>query len=421
MNSKNNEKIFDVVVIGAGPAGMIAAISAATSGSSTILLEKNSRIGKKLLATGNGRCNITNRLIEISKYYGDPEFAINIINMFDQEKTISFFESLGLLLKEEDSGRIFPRTNQASSVVNILAGELAAKKVQIKTDTEVREIAHTKNIFNIKTAKGIIIKGNKLIITTGGKAAHQFGSSGDGLFWSKIMKHNITPIYAALVPIETAENWTKDLQGLKVKAMVKALKNSETIAEKFGDVLFTHYGLSGPAIMSMSRHIAPFIETDEITLCIDLFPNESLDRIDDLLENTFRINNTKSVKNALIGILPQKLIPILLKLSSINEFTKSAEISKKARNNLILNIKSLKVNVSKIRPLKEAQVTSGGVCTNEINNETLESKIVDNLFFAGEIINVDADSGGFNLQWCWSSGFIAGKSAAKDINYFNKH
>ncbi len=408
------EKIYDVLVIGAGPAGITASLSAAEGGASVVLLEKNPYIGKKILATGNGRCNITNKNVEIQKYHGDPELAISIIRKFDQNETISYFESLGLLLKEEDRGRMFPITNQASSVVKILEEELKNKRVTVKTGCEIRKIIKNNNFFEITDTKNIIYKCRSLIIATGGKAAHQFGSSGDGLYWAKNFGHTIAPIYAALVPIETNTDITKTLQGLKIEGKISAFSSSQQIAESSGDILFTHYGLSGPAVMSIARLIAPFLEKKKVILKIDLFPEKRENELDQMLEKILKDSGTKSIRNSLLGLLPQKLIPILLAISMIHESKKSAEISKKLRLNLVKNMKKLEFEVSKIRPLKEAQVTAGGVDTNEINADTLESKIVKGLYFAGEILNVDADSGGYNLQWCWSSGKIAGNSASQN-------
>lgn len=401
-------KSYDVIVIGAGPAGIMSAIFAAKNKKSVLLLEKNEYIGRKILATGNGRCNLTNRLIEIDRYHGaNPEFIQNILESFDQNQTMSFFENLGVILKEEDRGRIFPRTNQAKTIVEALTHAISDhQNIEVVTCCEVKDIQKNDKFEVQITNEKYFAK--KVILATGGKAAFQFGSSGDGLFWTKKMGHNILPIYAALAPIETAEKWVSDISGIKIEARVTTKSNEKLIKETFGDVLFTHFGLSGPAIMAHSREIAPLLDQN-VTLSLDLFPEKSATELESLIINLIENNNKKSIKNVLSGILPQNLVPKILEMANVND-KKSAELSKVERSNICRVIKDFEFHISKIRPLKEAQVSRGGVDTKEINVQNLESKIIPGLYFAGEIIDVDADSGGFNLQWAWASGFLAGKS-----------
>ncbi|MCL5411023.1 MAG: NAD(P)/FAD-dependent oxidoreductase [Patescibacteria group bacterium] len=390
----------------------MAAIAASKKGKQVVLMEKNSEIGRKILATGNGRCNITNKNVTADRFYGaDDKFVNGVLSQFDQHKTMDFFNELGLLLKEEDRGRIFPRTNQASSVINVLLDQLNERKVTILVDSLVKKI-EKKEAWNVILESRDVINAKKLIITTGGKAAHFLGSSGDGLFWARNLGHTITPIYAALVPVETKESWVREVQGVKVEAKVWAAKREKIIAHKYGDLLFTHFGLSGPSIMSMARKIAPEIGDSKVELHIDLFPEIEKDKLAKSILKSLELNGKKAIKNALVGILPQRLIEVILALSDIDVNKKSAEISKVERENILLNMKNLTLTVSGLRPLKEAQVTAGGIETSEINTKTLESKIVKDLYFAGEIIDVDGDSGGFNLQWAWSSGYVAGKNAS---------
>jgi hypothetical protein len=404
---------YDVAIIGAGPAGIMAAISAKRKGASVILIEKNTLIGRKILATGNGRCNITNRFTKVDNYHGsNPEFIKSVLASFDQHETMKFFENLGLILKEEDRGRMFPRTNQAISVVDILKHELEKLKVEIKLDSEVKKIEN-KSGWEITLSNGLIINSDKLIVTTGGRAAHQFGSSGDGHFWMKNMGHSIVSVYAALVPVETKETWVKDIQGLKVEAEASFFVDQEVISKKSGDLIFTHYGLSGPAIMSQARFVAPFVGNKVVQVQLDFMADQSAKELDEMIVKIFDNSGNKSVKNALIGLIPAKLILIILRQSHIDKNKKTTAISKIERENIARNLKSLTLNISKLRPLKEAQVTRGGISTEEINAETLESKKLKKLYFAGEIMDVDGDSGGFNLQWTWSSGYIAGANSAK--------
>ncbi len=403
-------KIFDVCVVGSGPAGLMSAITAGSAGRSVILLEKNGKIGRKILATGNGRCNITNKNINISRYHGgDKNFITEVINKFDQNKTINYFESLGILLKEEDKGRIFPVTNQAQTIVDALTHELEKNNVKIELQTEVKNIVKEDD-FIITLISGNVIFARKLILATGGKAAHQFGSSGDGIFWARNFGHTITQIHAALCPIEVNESWVRDIQGLRVEAKLTAMVDNKKIAEFYGDTLFTHFGISGPAPMAFSGDISPLINKSEIKIIIDLFSNIEVLELDNKLEKIFKNAGKKSVKNSLSGVIPQNLVPIILKIIEIDENKKAAEISAKYRKNIVNALKNLTITVKSIRPLKEAQVTRGGVELSEINSKTLESKIIKNLYFAGEIMDVDGDSGGFNLQWAWSSGYLAGNS-----------
>ncbi|MCX6810016.1 MAG: NAD(P)/FAD-dependent oxidoreductase [Candidatus Berkelbacteria bacterium] len=404
---------YDVAIIGAGPAGIMAAITAKQNGASVILIEKNEAIGRKILATGNGRCNITNKFAKVENYHGSsPEFIKNVLSAFDQHKTMKFFDDLGLILKEEDRGRMFPRTNQAASVVDILAHELERLKVDIKLNAEVKKIEKNDG-WEIVLADGSKINSGKLILTTGGRAAHQFGSSGDGHFWMKNIGHKVEDIYAALVPLETKETWVTDVQGLKVEAQASFFVDEKLVSQKSGDLIFTHFGLSGPAIMSQAGIIAPFVGNKTVQVKLDFIGEKSAKELDEMIAKIFNSSGAKSTKNALVGLVPAKLIPIILHESKISDNKIAAEISKIQREEIVKNLKSLTLNISKLRPLKEAQVTRGGISTDEINSETLESKKIKGLYFAGEIMDVDGDSGGFNLQWAWSSGHLAGKSCTK--------
>jgi predicted Rossmann fold flavoprotein len=403
-------KKYDIAIIGAGPAGIMCAINAAKKGASVILIEKNEKIGRKILATGNGRCNITNRNITKERYHNeDIGFVEKVLSQFDQGKTIEYFESIGVFLKEEDRGRMFPRTNQASTVVEALAHELKDAGVEILTSAEVKDIKKQDN-WEVTISDGQKLSSSKLVLTTGGKAAHQFGSSGDGLFFAQKLGHKITSIYAALCPIETKESWVSDLQGIKVEAIITSVAEGKTVHTTKGDAIFTHFGISGPAAMAQSRKIAPELEKGEVKIFVDLYPELSEQELDQKLEILFRENSKKTVKNNLSGILTSGLVPVILRTAKVDPDKKSAEISKQIRKSIVEKIKNLELTVKKIRPLKEAQVTSGGIRLDEVNPETLESKIVPGLYFAGEILDVDGDSGGFNLQWAWSSGYLSGKN-----------
>jgi len=407
-------KIFDIAIVGAGPAGIMAAITAAKKGKRVILLEKNNIIGRKILATGNGRCNLTNKNIDVARYHGaNPEFIKQILSVFDQYKVMEYFESLGVILKEEDNGRVFPRTNQATSIVEALNYELKHLRVTIETNALVKKIKYKKNwiVAGIRPAGDFQIEAKNLIITTGGKATFQFGSSGDGLFWSEKFGHTIISPQPALVPLETVETWPKNIQGLRIEGMAEVIADGITISKSYGDILFTHFGLSGPAIMKQSRNVSLLLPTKKVVMRIDTIPEETEKNLDKKIEIILNLNGAKSVKNALSGFIPAELINIILVNLLIDSEKKSSRVSKLERTAIIKGLKNVILTISKTRSFKEAQVTAGGVAAEEIDTKTLESKKVPHLFFAGEIIDVDGDSGGFNLQWAWSSGYLAGFSA----------
>lgn len=404
-------KKHDVAIIGAGPAGIMASITAARNGMRVVLIEKNSRIGRKLLSTGNGRCNLTNRNITVDRYHGaSPEFIETVIKQFDQFAIIEFFQNLGLVLKEEDGGRIFPRTNQASSVVDILQQSLSRNKVDILLDSQVARIEKSA-VWKISLANGKQIESDKLIIATGGKAAHHLGSTGDGLYWAKYLGHSLTPINAALVPVETVEQWPKTVQGVKVEAQVWATSDNKKISESAGDLLFTSYGVSGPSVMAQAGDIARSLRTSRVELHIDLFPDMTKEQLDHIVLHIFENGGKIAVKDSLVGLLPSSMIPVVLGLVEISELDQAGSISKRKRLDFVRTLKDITLTVSKLRPLKEAQVTAGGLSSEEIDAQSLQSKIVKGLYFAGEIMDVDGDSGGFNLQWAWSSGYVAGMNA----------
>lgn len=403
---------YDVAIIGAGPGGIMAAITASQCGKRVVLVDKNSTVGRKLLSTGNGRCNLTNKVISVNRYHGAyPDFIEFVIGRFDQNAVISFFRKLGLILKEEDCGRMFPRTNQASSVVEVLSQKLNSNSVHVLLDSQVSEIEKPDD-WLISFQNGKNIKSEKLIIATGGRAAHYLGSTGDGLHWAKKFGHSIVLTHAALVPIETVETWPKEVQGTKVEAHLEAVCCGSVICESSGDLLFTSYGLSGLSVLALSGKIADCIRTDEVKIYIDLFHDISECALDKLLSETIKNGVCKTINEALIGILPGNLVPLIIRECGIAENSGVKTLSEEIVQMAVRKMKKLSLTVSKLRPFKEAQVTSGGVDAHEIDKDSMESKITKNLYFAGEVIDVDGDSGGFNLQWAWSSGFVAGGGSA---------
>lgn len=389
----------------------MAAITASRNGKRVALIEKNHQIGRKLLSTGNGRCNLTNRSVTVDQYHGaTPTFIETVIGQFDQYATMEFFENLGLVLKEEDGGRIFPRTNQASSVVEVLQQSLSRDSVDVLLDSQVVGIEKS-IVWKISLADGKQLESHDLVIATGGRVAHHLGSTGDGLYWAKKLGHSLTATYAALVPIETVELWPRDIQGVKVEARVWATCDSRKISESAGDLLFTSYGVSGPSIMAQAGAIAPLLKTSQVALHIDLFPDMTEKQLDEIVFRIFENGGKTAVKDSLVGLLPKSMIAVVLGFAGLGELEQAEGISKQKRLGMVGLLKDMNLTVSKLRPLKEAQVTAGGLNVEEIDARSLQSNIVQGLFFAGEIMDVDGDSGGYNLQWAWSSGHVAGMSA----------
>lgn len=389
---------YDVAVIGAGSAGIMAAITAARMGSRVVLIERNPQIGRKLLATGNGRCNLTNTHVTADRYHGaDAEFIEAVIGAFDNRATMRFFEDLGLVLKEEDNGRIFPHTGQASSVVEVLKLELRRSRVHVMLDSQVKAVGRNAS-WEVSLLDGTSVAADRLIVATGGRAAHHFGSTGDGLYWAEKLGHTLTPIHAALVPLETVEDWPRECQGTKVDAVVTATECDRTIGRSSGDVHFASYGVSGPAVMALAGTIAPLLPDSRIVLHIDLFPDMTEEQLREIVS---RHAAYRTPEEKLAGLVSGSLIPVILRLAV------------PGTDALPRLLKDLPLTVSQLRRLKEAQVTAGGIDAREIDSRTLQSKLHSGLYFAGEVIDVDGDSGGFNLQWAWSSGFVAGHSASQ--------
>ena len=419
-----------IAVIGGGPAGMMAAISASQNQNEVYLLEKNSKLGKKLLITGKGRCNITSSL-EISEFIanipGNGSFLYSAFNNYTNQDIIEFLKRNGVSVKEERGNRIFPTSDKSIDVLNAFTKELNKKQVKIKFDTKVTGIETENNkvkavIYMDKNNESKKLLVDKVILATGGKTYSATGSTGDGYEIAKKLGHTVTSIKPSLVPLTaTGEslNICKELQGLSLKNVSIKLVNTEnkkTIYEDFGEMLFTHFGVSGPIILSSSAHLLRYKNVDnllaqnKIQLQIDLKPALSLEKLDLRLQRDFAQEKNKEFKNSLNNLLPQKLIAIIVKLSEIKPNKQVNEITKEERLKLASLLKELKINISGFRPLDEGIVTSGGINIKEINPKTMESKIIEGLYFAGEIIDVDAYTGGFNLQIAYSTGYTAGNN-----------
>ena len=403
-----------VIVIGAGPAGMMAAITAAKNNNKVILLDGNEKVGKKLFITGKGRCNVTNSK-DISEFFdfipGNPHFLYSALYSYTNEDTINFFESQGIKLKNERGGRIFPASDKSSDIIKGLMKEINKNNIDLKLNSTVTNIkSNNKIIEAVEVNNDYYIKGDHFIIATGGVSYPSTGSRGDGLRFSKSVGHNIIDLKPSLVPIELNDSWIKDVTGLNLKNIeISLFKDTvkKPIYKNQGEMLFTSYGLSGPIILKASR----YIEKDaNYSLVIDLKPALTYDELDKRVQKDFKKYINKDFKNSLDELLPQKLIPIVISLSGIQENKKVNEITKEERKTLVNLIKGIKLSIKGLRPIAEAIVTSGGVDTLEIDPSTMKSKIIDNLSFAGEVIDVDAFTGGYNVQIALSTGYLAGSN-----------
>ena len=400
-----------IIVIGGGAAGMIAAIKAAESNSKVMLLEKMSSVGKKLSITGKGRCNITNasNIPEIIKNVpGNGKFLNSVLNSFDSNDVIEFFESMGVKTKIERGNRVFPESDKASDVVNALVNKMNELGVEIRTNTKITDILiNNKKVIGVEIGDRIEIA-DAVILAVGGASYPATGSTGDGYKIAKNLGHTINKILPSLVPLVTEEEFVKTLQGLSLRNVrVKLFADNKKMAEGFGEVMFTHFGLSGPVILTLSREVSLLLDKNIfVELSINLKPALSPEQLDARILRDFKKFSRKIMRNALVELLPLKLIPIILDLAYIDDTKIVDVITQAERRRLVEVIQDLRFTIIKTRSIEEAIVTIGGISIKEINPKTMESKIIKDLYFAGEVI--DGFTGGFNLQAAFSMGNAAG-------------
>lgn len=401
-----------VIVVGGGAAGMMAAGMAARAGAKVVLLEKNDRLGKKLAITGKGRCNVTNSCSEEEVLKNVPRnsrFLFSALHGFSPEMAISFFEQYGCKLKVERGNRVFPESDRSASVIAALQRFLKEEGVEVRRETAQELLVEDGTIRGVKTDVGFCY-GRCVIICTGGCSYPLTGSTGDGYTLAKQVGHTIETPCGSLVPLEEDGGWCADMQGLSLRNVAVKLVNQKkkTIYEDFGELVFTHFGLSGPTILSCSAHMKP---GDQYRILLDLKPALDEQKLDLRMLRDLEQYQNRTMENALQDLYPRTMIPIMLRRAEIDPQMKANSLTKAQRRRLLELTKSFPLEIAGTRPVEEAIVTSGGVKVREVDPKTMESKLVTGLYFAGEVLDVDAYTGGFNLQIAWSTGYAAGLAA----------
>lgn len=402
-----------IIVIGGGASGMMAAIIARRKGSDVILLERNNRVGKKLLTTGNGRCNYTNLNLSTNNYHGhNPSFAEEALSEFNVDKTLEFFESLGITPADEDNGKVYPLSFQASSMLDVLRFEMEFQGVQVVTDAFVSDITK-KNNFTVKLKDGRLFHSDKVIIATGGMAMPVSGSDGTGYSFSRSLGHTVRDTFPGLVQLKLEGNIFKQIDGVKFIGRAGIYHKNRLVVDDSGDILFTDYGISGPPILQISRKAIELMNMGhEVELRISIISSKSKYEIKDYLIRRFKNLYMKSMDEALVGMINKKLIITVLKELSIDKNIKASDISIEQIDGLAELLTSWSFKIIGNKGWGQAQVTAGGVNTDEIHSNTMESKLVKGLYIIGELLDIDGDCGGFNLQWAWSSAYLAGMNAS---------
>ena len=407
-------RTFDGIVVGGGPAGMFAAIAAAGNGQHVLLLEKNNRLGKKLLITGKGRCNVTNHCSAqevLNNTQRNARFLYSALSVFPPEKTMSFFESHGCPLKTERGNRVFPASDRSQSILECLQGELRRANVAISEECVTGILENSGSVTGVQTEKGSY-ESRWVILATGGVSYPSTGSTGDGYRFAEQLGHTITPREGNLVPLESDDGDCAQMQGLSLRNVaVKLLNaNGKILYQDFGELLFTHFGISGPTVLSASCHL----KGDGCRLLIDLKPALDEEKLDSRILRDLNLYRNRSMENALTDLLPRSMIPVVLHRLNIAPTMQANSLTRQQRRGLTSLLKMFPVSISGKRPIDEAIITSGGIKVSEINPKTMESKLVHGLYFCGEIIDCDAYTGGFNLQIAWATGYCAGISAGRN-------
>lgn len=418
MTTKEKTKIWDVIVIGGGPAGMMAAGRAAELGRSVLLLEKNPTLGKKLLITGGGRCNLTNNKPDVramlAKYKGNNKFLFSTFSQFGVDDAVNFFNQRGLATKEEDEGRIFPVSNKSQSVLDVLISFMKQGGVKIQTNVAVAGLRRESDFFSVSLKDKTKIMAKSCVVATGGIACPETGSTGEGFGWLKKMGHTIVENNYALVPVALKDAWAKKIAGVTLKDIkLTIFQDNKKHDVQLGKLLFTHFGISGPTVLNMSKAIGDLLQQGEVVVMLDLFPDTDHGALKQELQNLLVAESNKQLKNTLSQIIPSagwRIVSELLALAGINGETPNHSVRHEERIKLITLFKSVPLNVKGLLGKDKAIVSSGGVAPAEVDFKTMESRVAPNLYIVGDILNIDRSSGGYSLQLCWTTGFVAGSN-----------
>jgi predicted Rossmann fold flavoprotein len=414
------DTIWDVAVIGGGPAGMMAATQAAQRGVKVILIEKNTSLGQKLLITGGGRCNVTNAEFDnrklLEKFKDNGKFLFSAFSQWSVQHTLDFFHINKLETKTEKELRVFPITNKAKSVWDVLVDNLKKEKVTILSNSPVIDLIldpKTKTISGIKLKNKKIIRAKNVIVATGGTSRPETGSTGDGYAWLKNVGHTVIEPEPSLVPLVAKDAWVKRLAGVSLTDIkLTILQNGEKQDTRKGKILFTHVGISGPTVLNMSKDVGELLKYGDVIVSLDLLPSLGYDQLNAKLQEIFKENSNKKFKNSLSGLILSSIAPIVTELSGINPETQCNSITREERLNLVKLLKDIPINIERLLGADKAIITSGGVILDEVDFKTMQSRIIPNLYLIGDILNIDRPSGGYSLQLCWTTGYVAGKASA---------
>lgn len=412
------DETYDVAIIGGGPAGMMAAGRAAERGLKVILIEKNDSLGKKLLITGGGRCNVTNAEFDdrtlLAKFKENDKFLFSAFSQFSVKESLDFFNSRGMPTKIEAEKRVFPVSNSAQSVWDVLVEYMKKGNVTVLSNSPVTSFSKVGNKIESLTLKNkTVIQAHSFILATGGKSRPETGSTGEGFDWLKNLGHTIIEPDAALVPVKVADAWVKGISGLTLPEVKITLFQNETKqAMKKGKILFTHFGVSGPTILNMSRDIRELLKYGDVFISLDIMPKHDYSTLNDALQELFKKESNKKFKNSLGTLVPSSLVPVIVEKSGINQDTFCHSVTREERLNLVKLLKDLRMQPTGLLGVEKAIVTSGGVVLTEVDFKTMQSKLVPNLYIIGDVLNIDRPSGGYSLQICWTTGYVAGNSVA---------
>ncbi len=420
MDKKSFAKAYDIAVIGGGAAGSMAAIRAGQLGKSVVLIERNDSIGRKIMITGKGRCNLTNTApvdVFIKKFGSRGKFLRSAFFRFSNEDLMEFFRSKGLALKAERQGRVFPASDKARSVVSVLEEHLKENRVDVVYGMRIVDLEYRDGSFALVSEDGVRLDAKKVIVSTGGVSYKATGSTGDGFTIAGRLGHKVAPLTQALVPLKTKERWVKELQGLSLKniRIIFHARDKKRVSD-IGELIFTHFGVSGPLVLDMSGDIVSALEKHkEIRMTIDLKPGLEKERLETRLVRLFAAKGNVQIKNLMQDVLPRAMIAVFLSLLKIAPEKRTNQITKEERSAIIDMLKAFPVTIVECLPIEEAMVTDGGVSMKEIDPRTMESKVTPGLYFAGEVIEGRAPSGGYNLQQAFSTGYLAGEKAAECV------